>query len=179
MKLTCGNVGKLTRICATVSAPDFTSLYPRKNSRFPFLVLGGFTDFLTPAAVAGGHGAITGLANVAPASITRLFELTSKAIPSTSTFASSSPGEYTAESVIALAEAQKLQGVAARADYTIAKAGIAGTKYLLEKLYGYGGAPRRPLPPINPEDGQRLWEHPDTVALVEVERQLTGKAKAL
>ena len=162
-----------------MSAPEFTSLYPRKNSRFPFLVLGGFTDFLTPAAVAGGHGAITGLANVSPASIARLFELTSKAIPSTSTFTSSSPGEYTAESVIALAEAQKLQGVAARADYTIAKAGIAGTKYLLEKLYGYGGAPRRPLPPINPEDGQRLWEHPDTIALVEVERQLTGKAKGL
>ncbi|KAI0915686.1 hypothetical protein AcV5_003539 [Taiwanofungus camphoratus] len=68
VKLTCGNVGKLTRICATVSDSSFSSLYPRKNPDAPFLVLGGFADFLVPSSYSNGHGAITGLANVAPVS---------------------------------------------------------------------------------------------------------------
>lgn len=62
----CGNVGKLTRVCATVSQPSFASAHPRKNSTAPFLVLGGFIDFLVPSTFANGHGAITGLANLAP-----------------------------------------------------------------------------------------------------------------
>jgi len=60
----------------------------------------------------------------------------------------------------------------ARADRTIALAGIAGTKYLLEKVYGYGGAPRRPLLPIEKEQGEKLWSHPHVVELVELEKQL-------
>jgi 4-hydroxy-2-oxoglutarate aldolase len=35
VKLTCGNVGKLTRIAATVSQPSFASKYPRKNKDAP------------------------------------------------------------------------------------------------------------------------------------------------
>lgn len=62
----CGNVGKLTRIADAVSGPAFSSTYPRKNPIAPFLVLGGFIDFLTPSAFANGHGAITGLGNVSP-----------------------------------------------------------------------------------------------------------------
>jgi L-threo-3-deoxy-hexylosonate aldolase len=65
----CGNVGKLTRICATVSDPSFSQQYPRKNPNAPFLVLGGFADFILPGTFANGHGAIIGLANVAPVSI--------------------------------------------------------------------------------------------------------------
>ena len=64
----CGNVGKLTRICATVSDAAFAASYPRKNSADQFLVLGGYSDFLVPATYAAGHGCITGLANVAPVS---------------------------------------------------------------------------------------------------------------
>ena len=74
-----------------------------------------------------------------------------------------------------LAEAQRLQGIVARADFTIAKASIAGTKSLLGKLYGYGGHPQRPLPPIEPEAAEALWAHPDTQAIVQVERELSGK----
>ncbi len=74
-----------------------------------------------------------------------------------------------------LPEAQRLQGIIARADYTIAKASISGTKFLLEKLYGYGGNPRRPLPPIEASVAAALWEHPHTVELVRVERELSGK----
>jgi dihydrodipicolinate synthase/N-acetylneuraminate lyase len=64
----CGNVGKLTRICATVSDPTFPQLYPRMNPDAPFLVLGGFADFILSGTYANGHGAIIGLANVAPVS---------------------------------------------------------------------------------------------------------------
>ncbi|KAI0934274.1 hypothetical protein AcV5_006172 [Taiwanofungus camphoratus] len=159
VKLTCGNVGKLTRICATVSDPSFSSLYPRKNTDAPFLVLGGFTDFLLPSTFVRGHGAITGLANVAPAAIVRLFDL----------------AEATSKDLSLLSEAQRLQGIIARADYTIAKASIAGTKALLEMLYGYGGSPRRPLPSFGATSAAALWQHPNVQALVEIERALSGK----
>lgn len=69
----------------------------------------------------------------------------------------------------ALPEAQRLQGIIARADFTIAKASIAGTKFLLEKLHGYGGLPRRPLPPFPTESAERLWKHPDVRALLDLE----------
>ncbi|KAJ7235438.1 dihydrodipicolinate synthetase [Mycena haematopus] len=161
VKLTCGNVGKLTRIADAISDTAFTSTYPRKNPIAPFLVLGGFIDFLTPSAFANGHGAITGLGNVSPYAIRRLFELSEAATTDLSV----------------LPEAQRLQGIIARADYTIAKTSIAGTKFLLEKLYGYGGTTRKPLPPITPAAAQALWEHPHTQAVVVLERQLSGKTK--
>lgn len=65
-------MGKLTRITATVSAPSFADTHPRKNPDAPFLVLGGFADFILTSAFVDGHGAITGLANVAPVSETEL-----------------------------------------------------------------------------------------------------------
>ncbi|KAJ7905586.1 dihydrodipicolinate synthetase [Mycena olivaceomarginata] len=161
VKLTCGNVGKLTRIADSVSGTAFTSTYPRKNPGAPFLVLGGFIDFLTPSAFANGHGAITGLGNVSPYAIRKLFELS----------------EAARTDLSLLPEAQRIQGIIARADYTIAKTSIVGTKFLLEKLYGYGGTTRKPLPPITPAAAQALWEHPHTQALVVLERQLSGKTK--
>ncbi|KAF8651426.1 hypothetical protein AX16_004728 [Volvariella volvacea WC 439] len=161
VKLTCGNVGKLTRIADVVSNPKFVSAYPRKNTNAPFLVLGGFTDFLVPSAYANAHGAITGLANVAPYSIVKTFEL----------------AEASKYNPKALVEAQRLQGIIARADFTIAKASISGTKFLLEKLYGYGGNPRRPLPPISPAASQALWDHPHTQELIALEKELAAEAK--
>lgn len=74
-----------------------------------------------------------------------------------------------------LPEARRIQGIVARADFTIAKASISGTKYLLEKLYGYGGLPRKPLPPIDAGAARNLWEHPHTQAALTLERELTGK----
>lgn len=159
VKLTCGNVGKLTRICATVSSPNFNSLFPRKNPKAPFLVLGGFIDFLLPSTYANAHGAITGLANVAPHSIAKLFELSEASLQDHSL----------------LLETQRLQGVIARADFTVAKTSIAGTKALLERMYGYGGNPRKPLPPFEPAAFEALWNHPHTRELVTLERELSGK----
>jgi len=159
VKLTCGNVGKLTRICATVSESSFTTHHPRKNPNCPFLVLGGFIDFLVPSVFTNGHGAITGLANVAPNAIARLFQVAAAAVSNPSL----------------LPEAQRLQGIIANADFTIAKTGISGTKFLLDKLYGYGGLPRKPLPPIDADAAAALWAHPHTAALVALERELAGK----
>ena len=77
-----------------------------------------------------------------------------------------------------LPEAQRVQGTVARGDFTIAKASIAGTKYLLQKLYGYGGLPRKPLLPIEPDAAEALWTHPHTQELIRLERELTGKVSA-
>jgi 4-hydroxy-2-oxoglutarate aldolase len=74
-----------------------------------------------------------------------------------------------------LPEAQRLQGIIGRADATIAKASISGTKYLLQKLYGYGGHPRRPLPPIEPAAAEALWEHSHTQDLVRLEQKFRGE----
>ncbi|PPQ73026.1 LOW QUALITY PROTEIN: hypothetical protein CVT26_014674 [Gymnopilus dilepis] len=180
VKLTCGNVGKLTRIADSIASPSFASQHPRKSPHAPFLVLGGYADFLVPSAYASGHGAITGLANLFPLrfsfcydkftdpaayiqnAIARLFQLSeaSKKDPSL------------------LPEAQRLQGIIARADYTIAKASIAGTKYLLERLNGYGGVPRRPLPPIDSAAAQALWEHSDVQEGIKLEQESTRSLKS-
>ncbi|KIJ41198.1 hypothetical protein M422DRAFT_209315 [Sphaerobolus stellatus SS14] len=157
VKLTCGNVGKLTRIAAGVTpAAAFAKAYPRKHKEaatVPFLVLGGFIDFLVPSLYANAHGAITGLGNVAPNAISHLYKL------------ATDPSQ--------LAEAQRLQGIIANGDRTVALTGIGGTKYLLKRFYGYGGAPRRPLLPFEEENGEKLWNHPHVVALLEEERKLT------
>jgi 4-hydroxy-2-oxoglutarate aldolase len=65
----CGNVGKLTRVAATITDPAFIELHPRRNPQAPFLVLGGYADIITSSAFVRGHGAITGLANIAPVSV--------------------------------------------------------------------------------------------------------------
>lgn len=69
----CGNVGKLTRIAAAVADLEFGKRHPRKNPEGQFLVLGGYADFITSSAFVQGHGAITGLANVAPVRIQSAF----------------------------------------------------------------------------------------------------------
>lgn len=161
VKLTCGNVGKLTRIADAVTNPTFASLHPRKNSNAPFLVLGGYIDFLVPSAYANGHGAITGLANLFPNAISHLFKLS----------------EASQKHLALLPEARRVQGIVARADFTISKASISGTKYLLEKIYGYGGLPRKPLPPIDASIARGLWEHPHTQDALTLERELMGKSQ--
>ncbi|KAF8798088.1 aldolase [Phlegmacium glaucopus] len=162
VKLTCGNVGKLTRIADAVAAPAFTTLHPRKNPQAPFLVLGGFTDFLVPSVYANGHGAITGLANLAPLSILHLFKL----------------AESSRKDPSILPEARRVQGIVARADFTIAKTSIAGTKYLLQRIYGYGGLTRKPLPKIGPDAALALWNHPHTNDIVKLEAELRSEKAA-
>jgi len=158
VKLTCGNIGKLTRICATVSEPSFASEFPRSfvTADAPFLVLNGFTDTIVSSLVVSGHGAITGLANIAPHASVRLFELAAALVKDPSVFK----------------EANRVQGIVANADYVVARGGVSGTKGLLEKLHGYGGHCRRPLPPIEPTVLKALWENPHIQALLELEKSL-------
>ena len=74
-----------------------------------------------------------------------------------------------------LHEAQQLQAIIARGDFTIAKASISGMKFLTDRLHGYGGLPRRPLPPMNREEAESLWKHPDVQELIKAERKLSDK----
>jgi len=142
-----------------VADPAFT---PRKNPQAPFLVLGGFADFIVSSTFVNGHGAIAGLANVAPYSLAKLFELS----------------QVSRKNPHVLPEARRLQGIIARCDFTLSKASIAGTKFILKKLHGYGGLPRRPLPPMDAIAAEDLWEHPHIRALIELERGLSGKKNA-
>ncbi|TRM56242.1 hypothetical protein BD626DRAFT_414481 [Schizophyllum amplum] len=159
VKLTCGNVGKYTRIADAVVQPNFT---PRKNPDAPFLVLGGFVDFLVPTTFANGHGTITGLANLAPNTIAKLWELSCAAL----------------KDISLLQEALRVQGIAARADFTIAKTAIPGMKFLIEKEYGYGGLARKPLASLTDAEKKAIWEHPHTQDLLRLEHELSGKSKA-
>ena len=38
VKLTCGDLGKLTRIAATVADPSFDQQHPRKNPNAPYVL---------------------------------------------------------------------------------------------------------------------------------------------
>lgn len=72
-------------------------------------------------------------------------------------------------------EANHIQGIVANADFVMAQGGIAGAKGVLEKLYGYGGRCRRPLPPVTPAALEDLWENPHLQALVELEKLLASQ----
>ncbi len=61
-KLTCGNVGKLTRLTAKFDPAHFG-------------VYGGSSDFLLPTLHAGGIGCVTGMGNVFPRSTSRVYDL--------------------------------------------------------------------------------------------------------
>ena len=74
-----------------------------------------------------------------------------------------------------LQEALHIQGIAARADFTIAKTSIPGMKFLIEKEYGYGGLARKPLYPLTDAEKKAIWEHPHTQDLLRLERELSGK----
>ena len=69
-----------------------------------------------------------------------------------------------------LPAAQRLQGILGRADSTIAKSGIAGTKFLLKKKIGFGGLPRRPLLGMEPEAEEALWAHTHVKDLFDIEQ---------
>jgi len=144
VKLTCANVGKLVRIVSGTSQVDtFGKQSSRTNPQTNFLVFGGYSDFLLPSMIVQSSGCITGLANLAPRVIKRLYDVAQRGLD--------------LNSVEDLAEAQRLQCIVSRADGALSATGIAGTKYILSKHYrGFGALPRRPLPGIKEEAAQRL-----------------------
>lgn len=164
-KLTCGAVGKLTRITAATTSASFTKQYPRKNPKAPFVTLGGFADFMVPSVLGGrGHGAIMGLGNVYPRALARLFDLSAQL------------KESTASDKALLEEALELQGLASEADWAFCAAGIAGTKWYLQQTKGYGGVPRLPILPYAEEKGKALLVNPSVTNFMEVEQRLEKQA---
>ncbi|KAM0332017.1 hypothetical protein ACHAQA_002283 [Verticillium albo-atrum] len=109
VKLTCGNTGKLARVAA--DAPE------------GFFVAGGSADFILQGMVVGGHGTISGLANVAPRACVRIMELVRTG---------------------RLLEARRLQAMVAKCDWVAIKTGFVGVKAAIGHFEGYGGEPRRP-----------------------------------
>ncbi|RSH92493.1 hypothetical protein EHS25_008909 [Saitozyma podzolica] len=158
IKLTCGAVGKLTRIADLVTSPEFLARYPRKQPSAPFLVIDGFIDFLLPSMAAGASGAITGVPNFAPLSCMRLWELCQST-------------ELNTPEV--MREARDLQALISRADWAASNANIPGMKRLLQYLFGYGHLPRGPLPAMEQDEADRLLiRHPDILAVLDLEKRL-------
>ncbi|EGY20421.1 dihydrodipicolinate synthase [Verticillium dahliae VdLs.17] len=132
VKLTCGNTGKLNRV-----ANATRRLCKNYDDERPeFLVLAGSADFSIQSLVAGGHGILAGLANIAPRACIRTIEL------------------FRAGKV---AEAQKFQDVVSQGDWTAIQGGVVGVKAGLQAWMGYGGSARSPLPKPTAEQTKR-WQ---------------------
>ncbi len=158
VKLTCANVGKITRITAVVDSPAFRAAHPRTTRPDQdFQVIDGYIDILLPSVACNAAGAISGLPNIAPRICVRLWELAS---------ALSAPGcaDY--------AEAQRLQRVVALADGLAASIGIAGLKMMVHKRFGYSKSPRLPLLPMEDADGDAVMANEYLKAVVEEEAQM-------
>lgn len=152
VKLTCANVGKITRITAVVPPAEFA-------------VIDGYMDILLPSIASGAAGAISGLANVVPRVCMHLWELAS--------------GRH-APSSEAYKEAQRLQGLVALADGVAARVGIAGLKMLVHRCRGYGAHtryPRKPLLPMDDVTGDALLANELIQRLLEEEAKLEGTQK--
>ena len=67
-------------------------------------------------------------------------------------------------------EANRVQGIVADADYVIARGGVTGIKGVMDRLHGYGGYNRRPLPRVEPAVLEALWENPHLQALIKLEK---------
>lgn len=136
VKLTCGNTGKLARVAAATESSGF-------------LTMGGSSDFLLQALVAGGHGVIAGLGNLAPVANVKTMEY------------------YEAGEV---KKARRMQAVLARGDWTAIKGGFVAVKVGLEHYFGYGGLPR--LPCAMPAKPTRAQMESDFAEMMELERSL-------
>lgn len=132
VKLTCGNTGKLARVAA--GTRKLTKNYDPQQP--DFLVLAGSADFTIQSLVAGGHGILAGLANIAPKACIKTVE----AYKSGNT-----------------AEAQALQETIAAGDWTAIQGGVVGVKAGLQAWSGYGGYARSPLPKPTAEQ-TRQWK---------------------
>lgn len=134
VKLTCGNTGKLNRV-ASATKPKSGST--SSSSAPPFLVLAGSADFTLQALVAGGHGILAGLANIAPKACVEIVRLYREG---------------------KMAEALEMQNIVARGDWTAIQGGVVSTKAGLQSWFGYGGFGRSPLPRPTAEEGKKWKE---------------------
>ncbi|KAJ5378656.1 hypothetical protein N7509_011775 [Penicillium cosmopolitanum] len=143
VKLTCGNAGKVTRL---------TQEYKHEQ----FAVYAGSSDWLLPCLIGSGSGCVTGIANVFPKSVSRLYALWNDG---------------------KIKEAQELQGLVAQAEKAC-KEGIAPTKYAVGHFAGSAAGiadpktfwPRKPYLPV---DGVKAaWVEKVMQHLVQIEQSL-------
>lgn len=106
-KYTCSNVGKLTRVIASLED------HPSRQTQ-PFISFAGMADVLVATVAVGGTGVIAGPANVVPKTLVKVFELVEA-------------GKYE--------EAFKAQRNLAHLDNDFLKLGIEGNKIYLQRLY--------------------------------------------
>ncbi|OCF35499.1 hypothetical protein I316_02551 [Kwoniella heveanensis BCC8398] len=166
-KLTCSQIGKITRLAGYCDSPEYNRDYPRsfalEDGQKPFVVFTGkssFSDYLTAAAAAKGHGAIAGIGNFAPRVLRRLYDLIDKAARTRQ------PADIQA--------ANELQVLLSEADYATTKLHIPGAKRILEEFRGYGGVPRQPIQPIDEAQYASTMKLPVVVKVMEMERSLAA-----
>lgn len=143
VKLTCGNAGKVTRLTHEYTHDQFG-------------VFAGSSDWLIPCLAGSGGGCVTGIANVFPKCVARLYALWNDGN---------------------INEAKELQGLVAQAEKAC-KEGIAPTKYAT----GYFAGPRAdvtepkafwPRKPYLPCDSQKAaWVASVMQHLVKLEDSL-------
>jgi dihydrodipicolinate synthase/N-acetylneuraminate lyase len=133
VKFTCGNTGKLNRVA------DATRRMSKNYdpSSPDFLVLAGSADFMTQSCIAGGHGILAGLANIAPKACMKTFDLFNE-------------GNFH--------EAQEMQKVVSHGDWTAIQGGVVGVKAGMDAWLAYGGYARSPLPRPSPEQTKKWKE---------------------
>jgi 4-hydroxy-2-oxoglutarate aldolase len=103
-----------------------------------FNILAGSANFFFEALVMGGVGGVLSIANFAPDICCKVYDLWKTA---------------------KLEEAKKVQyRLMALNQKVSGKYGVAGVKAAMDIAGFYGGAPRSPLPPLTPEERQKLRE---------------------
>jgi len=112
VKQTDHNVGKMARVYHQTHLNNF-------------IVLGGASDYLLGALAVGAIGTITGVANVTPRVLVKLFELFEAG---------------------KMEEARELQGAISLGEWALLQGGIPSIKASTELFLGRGGIPRRPIP---------------------------------
>lgn len=140
VKLTCGGIAKVARIRAQFEPEQFCAI-------------AGQSDWLVPAMLVGGTGAVTGVGNLFPKACVQLFDLFNEG---------------------KVAEAAKAQKKLAQMEWGFAKGGINGTKWVVAKYLGYPEASchcRRPYPQYSDASKQQ-WITEICKPLVEVEEAL-------
>ncbi|KAJ5316928.1 hypothetical protein N7508_001436 [Penicillium antarcticum] len=150
VKLTCGgSIGKLIRLDALLSGDSTIN----ETRGFPFLLLDGLIADLTPWMQCGGHGTVSGISNFTPLASMRLWSLLNLQSPT----------------VAERKEAKRIQAILGRADAAAVPGGIRAMKYALNKLHGYGVAPRRPLLPLKAGEGESFMTALDEAMRLECE----------
>lgn len=144
VKLTCGSVGKITRLAATFAPSRFA-------------VFGGQSDFLIGGLAAGSAGCIAAFGNVFPKTVVKIFDLWKMG---------KHDQALALHKMAAHAESPTKAGIAntkyAAAIYTAPRAGIAGAEALFR--------PRRPYE--EPTEAVKAQIREAMNALYEVEKTL-------